>query len=231
MKRSLLSFFIISLLGAYALKAQDCVYYFPTTEGASVETSSYDATGKHTGINIQRVVKKEEGGNQMKLSVANENYDVKGSKKTTTTLEYACRGGEFHVDMKRFIDPAIFAQYQNMDISFSSSDYIIPRAFVPGQSLDEVYVTMTVKNNGISIMNLKVRIFNRKVDAVETIKTNMGNYECYKVTYDVETDMGITVKSKGAEWYTKNVGVVKSETYDASGKLMGSTLLTKFKDQ
>ena len=39
----------------------------------------------------------------------------------------------------------------------------------------------------------------------------------------------INVKMKATEWYAKNVGMVKSESYTSDGKLAGSTLLTGLK--
>ena len=35
------------------------------------------------------------------------------------------------------------------------------------------------------------------------------------------------VKMSGIEWIAKNIGVVKSESYNKKGKLESSTLLTK----
>lgn len=37
----------------------------------------------------------------------------------------------------------------------------------------------------------------------------------------------ITVQMSAVEWMSKDVGCVKSESYDKKGKLVGSTLLTK----
>ena len=81
----------------------------------------------------------------------------------------------------------------------------------------------------MTIMNMSVSITNRKVEAVENITTPAGTFECYKITYDVATKMMINVKMKATEWYAKNVGMVKSESYTSDGKLAGSTLLTGLK--
>ena len=39
----------------------------------------------------------------------------------------------------------------------------------------------------------------------------------------------ITIRTKGVEWYAKDVGLVKSESYMSNGKLAGSTVLTDLK--
>jgi len=78
----------------------------------------------------------------------------------------------------------------------------------------------------MTMMNMTISITNRKVEAVENVTTPAGTFECYKISYDIATKMMINVKMKGTEWYAKNVGLVKSESYNNDGKLMGSNLLT-----
>ena len=78
-------------------------------------------------------------------------------------------------------------------------------------------------------MNITMNISNRKVDAVESITTPAGTFECYKISYDVAMKMMMNMKSKGVEWYAKGVGLVKNETYSSDGKLLGSNVLTAFK--
>ena len=41
--------------------------------------------------------------------------------------------------------------------------------------------------------------------------------------------MGMNVKSKSTEWYAKGIGMVKSESYDKSGKVQSTTHLTELK--
>jgi len=81
----------------------------------------------------------------------------------------------------------------------------------------------------MTVMNITIAITNRKVEAVENVTTPAGTFECYKISYDIDTKMMFTVKVKGVEWYAKNVGLVKSESYSTDGKLMGSNLLVGVK--
>jgi hypothetical protein len=39
--------------------------------------------------------------------------------------------------------------------------------------------------------------------------------------------MLFTLRSHGVEYYSKNAGLVKSETYDSKGRLTGYSVLTK----
>jgi len=78
-------------------------------------------------------------------------------------------------------------------------------------------------------MTMTINISNRKVEAVESLTTPAGTFECYKISYDVATKMMVNVKSKGVEWYTAGIGMIKSETYSSDGKLLGSNILTSLK--
>jgi hypothetical protein len=84
---------------------------------------------------------------------------------------------------------------------------------------------MTISNQGVKMMTMTVVVTNRKVEAVENITVPAGTYECYKITYDIESKMMFKVQTKAVEWYSMNIGLVKSETYDQKGKLAGSSEL------
>jgi hypothetical protein len=78
-------------------------------------------------------------------------------------------------------------------------------------------------------MTMTVKVYNRKVEAIENITTPAGSFECSKITYNIDTKVGLSVKLTGIEWVSKNVGVVRSESYNTKGKLQGYTLLTSLK--
>jgi len=77
---------------------------------------------------------------------------------------------------------------------------------------------------------MNVWITNRKVEAIEDITTPAGTFTCYKISSDVETKMMMKISIKSVEWYAKNVGTVRTESYNNNGKLTGYTLLTDFKN-
>jgi hypothetical protein len=73
-----------------------------------------------------------------------------------------------------------------------------------------------------------VNLSNRKCAAIESVTTPAGTFECYKITQDVEAKAIVKVLATDITWLAEGVGVVKSESYDKKGKLMGSSQLTKF---
>ena len=77
------------------------------------------------------------------------------------------------------------------------------------------------------MMNMTTTVHNRKVEAVERVTTEAGTFECFKVSYDVMTDAMIDIRTKGIEWIAKDVGAVRTETYNKNGKLTGYSELIK----
>jgi hypothetical protein len=84
---------------------------------------------------------------------------------------------------------------------------------------------MNVSNQGMTMMNMVTKISNRKVDAMEEITTPAGKFNCAKISYDVETKMMMLIHMKGIQWISQKVGVVRSESYDQKGKLVGYSVL------
>ncbi len=79
-------------------------------------------------------------------------------------------------------------------------------------------------------MSITIAITNRMVEKRETITTPAGTFDCYKITYDVQTGMGfIKTNTKTAEWYSGKAGSVRTETLDKKGKLMGYSQITSIK--
>jgi hypothetical protein len=75
---------------------------------------------------------------------------------------------------------------------------------------------------------------NRKVNSTEKITTPAGSWDAHKITYDgyfriKMIGIGVPMNLKVTEWFVPNFGIVKSETYDKNGKLMGSSMLTAIK--
>jgi len=119
--------------------------------------------------------------------------------------------------------------YKDMEMKMEGGALEIPASMKAGDVLKNGDMKMSFSSGGMTIMNITMNISNRKVDAVESITTPAGTFECYKISYDVAMKMMMNMKSKGVEWYAKGVGMVKNETYSSDGKLLGSNVLTALK--
>ncbi|MFO7721661.1 MAG: hypothetical protein R6V49_00405 [Bacteroidales bacterium] len=145
----------------------------------------------------------------------------------SSTFTARCQNGVYSVSMDQFFDENLLAPYEGMEIAIESENLELPVKPVAGQKLKDGYVLVKVMSNGIVIMTINVNVTNRQVVAIEDLTTPAGTFSSAKITYDVESKFGfIKSKSQGAEWYARNVGLVKSETYDKKGKLESYTLIT-----
>jgi len=105
----------------------------------------------------------------------------------------------------------------------------MPSKLNVGDVLKPGEMKMSFSSGGMTLMAMSISISNRKVEAIEDITTDAGTFSCYKISYDATTKMGITASSKGVEYYSDDIGMVKSEAFDKKGELLSTTVLSAFK--
>jgi hypothetical protein len=228
MKRIILSCILGGFLYA-ALPAQDCPMYYPDMVNAQLEYKQYDKKGGLAGSSIQKIVDIKKSGGTVEVKIAAESFDAKGKSLGTMQLAARCEGGIYYIDMKSLMNQQSMESYKDMEMKLEGGNLEIPSSMKAGDILKNGDMKMSFSSGGMASMNMTINVSNRKVEAVENITTPAGTFECYKISFDVATKMMINVKSKGVEWYAKGTGMVKNETYDSNGKLLGSNVLTSIK--
>lgn len=213
------------LFAAKSLNAQNCVSWYPMETSSRWETTSYDAKDKVTGITVSKVLSKEMITDGMTVTIESESYDAKHASQGKNTFTVGCANGKFYVSLDNLVNKSM---YKDMEVNVTSDQLELPSALSAGMSLPDGQMTMSVSNQGIPMMNMTIKISNRKVAATESITTTAGTFECYKITYDVTTTSFMNITTKAVDWYSKETGVVRSESRDAGGKLLSYSLLTKF---
>lgn len=209
--------------------SQDCVFYCPVKEGTQTETKHYTAKDKIQSTDKQTILSKKVNGNNVAITVKSESYDDKDKLQYNKDLTFECKNGVFYFDMKNLLDPQSMAGYKDMDVKITASNLEMPSAPVAGTSLADGSMQMNISNQGINFMNMNIRVYNRKIEANEKITTPAGVFDCIKISYDVETKMMFKIQTKGVDWFAKEVGTVRSESYDSKGKLAGYSVLTSIK--
>lgn len=228
MKKSL----ILSFLAIFFMKsivAQDCPVYYPDAANAQLEYKQYDKKGNLSGSNIQKVTEFKKTSNGYEASVSAESFDAKGKSIGTMQMVARCESGIYFIDMKNLMGQQSLDAYKDMEMKIEGGTLELPASMKAGDVLKNGDMKISFSSNGTSLMNMSFTVTNRKVEAVETITTPAGTFECYKITYDIATKMMVNVKTKSAEWYSKGTGLIKSETYSTDGKLLGSTVLASIK--
>jgi ribosomal protein L11 len=214
--------FVMPLFGM----AQDCGYY-SMTKGMTFAYQNMDAKGKVTSSSRSTCmdVVQIAAGTEYKMQA-----EVTDPKNNKSTHVYAmrCEGGNFYVDMRNFVDPKSMESFKDMEIKVDSKDMMYPGNLAAGQALPDASITISAGSGGVNLMNMVVNITNRKVAGVESVTVPAGTFECYKITYDVDTKFMFKVSTTVTEYVSYGVGNVKTETFDKKGKLMGTSLLTEF---
>jgi len=230
MRKLIYTLFLI-VCGTASVMAQ-CNEYYQFGEGNEWEFESYNAKGKLTGKNHQKVTSFEKTSNGFVAAVKSTFYDDKKKETMTGDLEFKCEGGTMYIDMRNFISDEQLKAFGTQELAVDSENLEIPSNLSVGQSLKDGSVKVTASGSGIP-MAITVNITNRKVVGKESITTPAGTYDCFKITSDIATvtQMGIkmNVNISSIEWITPKLGVVKSESYNKNDKLMGYTLLSSWK--
>jgi hypothetical protein len=228
MKSLLLSFLLCGLIGA-GMSAQDCPMYYPDQENTQMEYKQYDKKGGLTGSSIQKIISLKKSAGATVAEISSESFDAKGKSLGSAQLTARCEAGIYYVDMKNYMSQQSTESYKDMEMTMEGGNLEMPSGMKAGDLLKDGNLSMSFSSAGMTVMNMTISITNRKVEAVENVTTPAGTFECYKISYDIATKMMINMKMKGVEWYARNVGMVKSESYSTDGKLMGSNVLTGLK--
>jgi len=224
--------FLFSILGIFltaGIFAQDCPLYYPDALNSQLEYKQYDKKGNLSGSSIQKVTDFKKTGDGYEVRVSAESFDAKGKSLGTMNLAARCEGGIYYIDMKNMVGAQSMEAYKDMEMQMEGGNMELPASMKAGDVLKSGDMKIAFASGGMTIMNMTFNVSNRKVEAVENVTTPAGTFECYKISYDVAAKMVVNVRTKGVEWYSKGVGLVKSESFSNDGKLLGSNVLASVK--
>jgi hypothetical protein len=208
---------------------QDCKLYYPATENAQLEYKNFDKKNKLTGTSKQRVKEIKKGPDAITAIIEAEYFDNKGASQGKAEMTARCEKGVFYLDMKNYMNQQSMESYKDMEMSIEGGSLEMPSKLNVGDVLKSGDMKMTFSSNGMTFMTMSISISNRKVEAIEDVTTDAGTFSCHKISYDATTKMGITISSKGVEYYNDDIGMVKSETFDKKGELQGYTVISSLK--
>ncbi len=203
--------------------SQDCSKYFPMDEGTKFQITNYDKKDKVSAV--MDYVVKEVSGNT--ATIFYEMHDDKGKMMTSSEYGVTCTDDGVTIDFSSMMSPEILGQYEDMEVEMSGTDLLYPNNLSVGQSLPNADVLMTVKMPPLN-MKMNMNFYNRKVEGNESVTTPAGTFDCYLITYDSEAKMGFKMTNSNKLWLSEGFGMVKSETYNKKGGLMGKSVLTSF---
>lgn len=209
----------------------DCKPYVPTEKGTTWEITNYTAKGKETGKIAYELIDKVENGNDVTFKIKTVTFDKKGEEVYSNIFEAKCIDGKFDFDMAFKMDGGALQAYENMDVEVDASKFEIPSFDASvGTKLDDGSLEIKVGSGGKSMFKMTILVTDRIVEAIEEISTPAGSFNCIVLSQKVSTKMMIRVQGASKEWYAENIGLVRSESYNKKGKLMGYSELTKLEN-
>jgi hypothetical protein len=208
----------------------ECGMYAPSKEGTVLEMKSYNDNDKLNSSSRLQVVSVRNTDKGQEIQMEAESFDKKDKPVGKSNYAVTCESGNFYVDMKSMVSQEQMANFKDMQVSIQADRLDIPSDPQPGQTLQGGNVEINSASEGSPItMKLTMNISNRKVAGIENVTVPAGTFKCVKITYDVESKILIKVRTKAVDWYAKDVGLVRSETYNTKDKLMGYTVLASKK--
>lgn len=218
---------LLALFSTGSMFGQNCEAFYPFKKGAVIETQSFNPKGKLTGWARQTILDVQHGTNSAAVLVKSETFDPKGKEQAAQELTMKCENGIFIMDMKGFIDPKTMGNSAEMEVKIDAKNMEFPAVLTSGMILKDASIRISMGSGGMTFMNIETRIFNRKVEGIESVTTPAGTFECYKISYESEVKAMVKVTVKGVQYIAKNVGVVRSENYDKNGKLTDYSVMSK----
>lgn len=223
--------FLVGLLLLGNQAFAQCNEFYQLKQGSEWEMESYNAKGKLSGINSQKVIGYTATTNSFSAKVHSVLTNEKGKELMNGDLDFRCDNGIVLIDMRNFVNEEQMKAFESYEMKIESDNLEMPNSFSVGQTLKDGSMTMTAMNSPMP-MNMTVMITDRKVVGKESITTPAGTFECYKISSNstFKTKMGITITITYAviEWVAPKVALVKSESYKKD-KLQSYTILTKWK--
>lgn len=226
MKNILISFLIVAFPAL--LSAQDCGFY-NFNKGAVLGYQQFDAKGKLTGTSRLTFLDTYRDGDAYIYKVRNETT-TENSKEQPKPIEYTmrCENGEFYIDMSSMMDPATAATF-GADVKVTGSELSYPSNLSVGQTLPDASFSISSAASGVAVLSMTIDVTNRVVAARESVTVPAGTFDCFKITYNVDTKMIFKISATAALWITKSGAMVKTESYDKKGKLTSSMVLSELK--
>src|SRR5882724_319599 len=196
--------------------SQDCKNYLFLQKNKTIEMTIYNKKGEPNGKQVYLVSDVSSTGGVTTGALASEMFDKKGKSMAKASSKIKCAGGVMMINMKMMLPQQQSEQFSKADAKVDDAYLEYPVNLQPDAELKDGTFTMEMNNSGMQ-QTLTMVISNRKVEAKESVTTDAGTWECYKISYKCKMNIktgfiGIPINFEGTEWYAPSFGVVKSQS-------------------
>jgi hypothetical protein len=237
MKNSLIILAIFLFLFS-KMQAQDCSGFYPLVKGKSYELQNFSGKDKKTGRNVFTVKEVSQTGKKTEAQMSSQVFDEKDKTISNSEYKVICEKDAIFVDMRSMMNNSQQNQmYKDMDVKTEGKFLETPSKLQIGQKLPdgEMQMVMADKKSGASKFVITLTNTNRTVEGKETVTVPAGTFECFKIKYQstmqtkmVEISMNMPkFEFNVIEYVAPGKGIIKTETYNKNGKLIGYSVLSK----
>lgn len=212
------------LCASLILKAQ--LVYFPS-EGTVLTYHNLDKKGKVESKIVYTVESVKQSGDNADVTYLVESLDKNDKSVFKDRITFKKEGDKLYFDMSNFVNKSAFQQDGEIPttVKIEGNSLEVPVNGTAGQSLPDANLTIS-SDIGFVKLKMTTNIINRKVEAIEDLTVPAGTFNCLKISGDVSGKiLGMTVSGKNVQWYSSEIGMVKSDSYDKKGELSSSMVL------
>jgi len=218
---------LVILSTCYFSIAQQCTDFFPLVNNANWEVNNFDDKGKLTAIFSYDVKSVTDNNGEIVAIVNSTISDKKGKNVGTYDMEMKCKNETVYIDMSSFVMNNQNMQMSDFDIKMGGDFMEIPKNLKVGMDLKDATYSAEMAAGGVGLMKLTVNIYDRKVISNEKITVPAGTFDCSVITEKSKMKMLVNMETSSKTWYAPGVGMVKQESYNKKGKLVGYSELNK----
>jgi hypothetical protein len=223
---------IAAFMMAFDSFSQDCQGLLLMQQNKTIELTFYNKKGEPNGKQVYQVSNVATAGNTTTANLNSEMFDKKGNSMAKTANSIKCTSGMILIDMKMMLPQQQSEKYASADAKAQSTYLEYPAVFHIGDALKDGNLTMDLSNHpaggpsgppgappgppGMG-QSLKLVVTDRKVEAQESITTEAGTWNCYKISFKSKMTVktgpfGIPANLDGTEWFAPGFGIVKTQS-------------------
>lgn len=218
--------FLLAVIPVFS-QAQTCTAAFLPPQGTKLTYVNYDKKGKQASTTTTEITKVETKDTAVFYTVHQLISTGKKKNDMENDLLFECKGNEFIIDMRSVLNPQQMEAYKDGTITVTSNNMSIPGDLKPGMKLKDGNLKMNIYMDPMSV-TITARAFYRSVETKEEITTPAGTFTAYKLIEYIETKFAfMRFAYQSIKWYVPDLGIVRSESHDNKGNMIGYTELIK----
>jgi hypothetical protein len=225
----LLSVIIFLIILPAFLTGQDlCKGYFVFEDGSSWTMTNYNKKKEKTGSISYELDWTEDEGGVKTMTYLYSSTDEDDELISEGNFTATCQDNTFSTSFSGLFGESI-PETPDVKVEISGDLIQYTNEMTAGQKLPDASIVVSSKiENGLNLFKVTNDLTNRKVIGFEKIITPAGTFDCVKITYEAKLKMLLTKTVTVVEYLAKGKGVVRSESYNKKGELIGYTELTQW---